>query len=555
MDDRGNTHRTLDALAELYLSGTLPGQSEPVAITPAPTIRLAPKPAATMMRQPPSPTRRAPGAAVSPDTHQPSIAPKATPAADTAPRRKTPEPLSAPAALQTVFLANLPGFGAPWLTQYANYTALKLGGPVALLRLDDELIEVQIIRPRTTGQPLAERTTIHGHTLAGLLPQLLDEPIDVRGFIVYVGSLTHATALDRARALPGSWTILCGADEAAIASAQQLLVQLVPAAESTGDKTENDSDLRPIGVMIFGSDEDRATAAVRHLRQDEQIATPVLEFRGWQKQMVPVDVQDVGTFEGRTLWREVQEFLVEFGLDHEAPASSATAGAVADDMDLDAEALAEELAANQSEPEATPKPTPMRIPPKSAAPVTAQRWSQRPRSTDHDEASLEQELAPARPAAVTPSTPAATPALQPVAASAPAAPAAETQLDLSRFLALPAGTALEARCPRQPQVQLVLDAAGRLHLLAHHTESLDLGSVVADLLEARAWVHEHLALLQLTQRDKPMDAQIEPTLHLFSADARSAVAAVNGLGHLLRIHLLHRAGSGESVAWIATALN
>lgn len=476
-----------------------------------------------------------------------------------APQQVTPAPtivrppvtvdeLPAP-SVDTVFMGNLPGFGAPWLTQYAGAMANRIAGAVALLRVDDEAIEVQIVRPRRISpagddaQPLSSRPELPDDSLNSLLESLvMDASLNVRAFVVHIGSPANPAIVRRASELPGRWTLLCGADEAALASGRLILAQLQAAAPAL------DGSPRRSGVMIVGSEPLKAAAAAASLRN--ALPEGTVEFVGAQKQMQPIDVQDAGTFEGRSLWSQARSFLVEFDM-------AATDGVLDGDDDV---LVTPDAAASAVTPVVAP----------TIAPVVAVAASPVVPTPVAAIAPLQPTIAEPRVTAPI-AQPAATPTPAPVFAAAVAASSAPTQPvapavsvaapvgddadspDLSQFLNIP-GKALEARCPRQPRVQLLLTADGKLHLLAYQSPSQELRIVTADLLEARSWVREHLSLLMLTERSQRFDVAAEPALHLFSGDSRKAAAAVAGLGTTIDLHLLQRVTVSGQSAWFAAAL-
>jgi hypothetical protein len=146
------------------------------------------------------------------------------------------------------------------------------------------------------------------------------------------------------------------------------------------------------------------------------------------------------------------------------------------------------------------------------------------------------------------------------------APQASDEPDLVALLmsgtaAVPGGIALEARCPLQPKTQLMLGEDGRLHLLRRHDPACPgegaegLGPAMVDLLQARKWVSEHLALLQLTQRQCRFDADREPVLHLFTDRADWATSLIIRLGDSLKLHLLQDIEVAGERAWFCTPLN
>lgn len=150
---------------------------------------------------------------------------------------------------------------------------------------------------------------------------------------------------------------------------------------------------------------------------------------------------------------------------------------------------------------------------------------------------------------------------RPTATTAGAAPSDEP--DLAAFLDLgPAGggLVLQARRPGHERTQVLLDEAGTLHLLHRHDPgegdtAESLRAAVLELIDTRQWVREHIALLQLTQRQCRFDLEAEPVLHLFTPDAKLAVSLADSIGTYVKLHLLQRVAVGREQAWVCTALN
>jgi hypothetical protein len=119
----------------------------------------------------------------------------------------------------------------------------------------------------------------------------------------------------------------------------------------------------------------------------------------------------------------------------------------------------------------------------------------------------------------------------------------------------------------------VLDRAGRLHLLRQHSapgnspgatrqtsESVgrtgdELRGAILDLLEAQAWVRQHLGLLRMTQPQCRFDPAAKPVLHLFTDDAKTAALLVGRLGRRIRLHLLQQVHVDGGAAWVCNDLN
>ncbi|MBX9737862.1 MAG: hypothetical protein K2X32_13145 [Phycisphaerales bacterium] len=103
--------------------------------------------------------------------------------------------------------------------------------------------------------------------------------------------------------------------------------------------------------------------------------------------------------------------------------------------------------------------------------------------------------------------------------------------------------ALRARCPQAPAVELALDAAGGLHVIA----AGDRPGVVAELATARAWAVTHRAVLALTTTR--VIASGEPVSHVLS-ERPSALRHLLDAG--LRVHAMVRA---TRAGVVAVALN
>lgn len=131
------------------------------------------------------------------------------------------------------------------------------------------------------------------------------------------------------------------------------------------------------------------------------------------------------------------------------------------------------------------------------------------------------------------------------------------QPHLASYLNLPGAVSLTARCPQHPEVELVLDDDGGLHLLARHQQADD--STVRDamyqLLDARGWVDQHVLLLSMTQKQLRFDLQIRPVVHLFTDDARGAAQLVAHSARFVKLHLLTEVVVADNSAFYCTELN
>ncbi|MEX2213699.1 MAG: hypothetical protein WD768_06205, partial [Phycisphaeraceae bacterium] len=170
-----------------------------------------------------------------------------------------------PVHVEAVFLGNLPGFGGPWLTQYAFHLAQQRG-PVGILHLSGDQIDLELVTAERQAiragidEPL--RSVAEGDVLLKRLHRLsrdLDMPV--------ANWLIHLPSPPREEDLPAAcsqahWTILCGADDAAIAGATRTVQQLVEGAAAQAEATQTAPLPRLIGVAVMGSDEVKAREAI-----------------------------------------------------------------------------------------------------------------------------------------------------------------------------------------------------------------------------------------------------------------------------------------------------
>lgn len=129
-----------------------------------------------------------------------------------------------------------------------------------------------------------------------------------------------------------------------------------------------------------------------------------------------------------------------------------------------------------------------------------------------------------------------------------AEPETETSRPARRTLAehLEGVMLAEARCPFAEEVELGLDAEGRLHLLIAATGA-DVPEAIETLESAQAWADEHRSLLKLTSGLGSMRPEHRPVAHLFT-DQPKRVRRL--LSSATRLHLLHHAATatGESIS-------
>ncbi|MEX0886184.1 MAG: hypothetical protein WD009_07065, partial [Phycisphaeraceae bacterium] len=476
--------------------------------------------------------------------------------------------------VEAVLLGNLPGLSGPWLTQYAQRLA-QVAGPVAILHVDRQRLDLEFVEP--TDRPIAPRRAAPGRARGssgaasaaaqdapvvepgGLLAQLralmTDEDRPLRRLLLHVSPAALAELEGPAR-----WTLLTGADDMALAAAARLL-------DEAGDAARVQP--RQVDVMVMGSDEGVSQEAAQRLRDAAAalIQAPV-RLVGHQRQMVPVNLRQLGRFDAdagtlATLRRDLAR-LDRLGERTQTP-----------------ERLTEAVDDAPHEPTAAERAS-GRQRAAAAADIAADEPAGDELVTT-DATAEDESLATATATATTTATTTAT-APAPAAAS-PAAVDVADEPNLASLLttgtgALAGGVPLEARCPHQPATQLVLAPDGCLHLLGRHLASAgppgspatinpaaapaasddvrdlaQLRTTMLELLGARQWVRDHLALIQLTQRQCRFDAAAEPVLHLFTHRADLANALACRLGPMLKLHLLHNVGTSDAPRWFCTPLN
>ena len=652
MDDT-RTQQALDQLADLFLTGQTPTTTEaPSNKTqddaldgPAP-IKLSPKlvGSATPPR-PTRPARRKPPATISdnalPDGFelqldssplasigeqrqtqptQPQNTDQAPPGQDSDSPQEPPQPESSQqdsfqVAVEAVLLGNLPGLSGPWLTQYAQLLAQQ-EGPVVVMHVDDEVVDLELVEPNDGGPPergVALRMPPGGGVL---------DPVAVLNSLMTSGEIVPSTILVRLdpqndidglkKALAiNDWTLMCGADDAAVVGGYWQLKNLVDQEASVAQKR--------VGLMIMGSDPQESQAAAKKIQSAAEsfLETPV-QLLGWQKQMVPVNLRHLGRFEDAgSQWHLLASWFQQHAVTEPAEVDPVDARVGEAQIQPPAEADPPVQDVVQEPVFDTPRPNPpKRTPPPARAPQdTPTRTAPAPKLTPEPESapSVEPETVQAI------QTPAASePAHEVASLSRPSPPAhgsercslrASGNLDPNRNRgryrnhsphrgpsanlslnrshtynrkhhsrtpgrttrpdlvsivtqdsgSIPGGIALEARCPLQPSTQLMLDDSGRLHLLYRHDSQVDgfegLQPAMVDLMQARKWVAEHRALLAMTQRQLKFDPAADPVLHLFTDRAEWATALAIRLGEALKLHLLQAVQIEDRHGWFSTPLN
>ena len=451
---------------------------------------------------------------------------------------------SQPHLAEVVFLGNLPGFGGPWLTQYAHRHA-QSQGPVAVLHVDEHHIDVDVVVALGPDQPpippdikqvKPRDDDTSGDQLLNCLYELSElRPSPVQTWLLHVSTDPTGSTLAQALQFP-RWTVLSGADDAAVASAYQLLKRLLV--------EDHHAAKRRVGLMVMGSEEQESQAAVNKLnRAVGGFLNAPVGLVGCRTRMVPVMRRPVGRFVGSDrLMPSVLEFIDTLSgqlLSVQPTSTPQTVAQSSDHIKIEAQS-----GSDASEEEQSPQFEGLvaRHAPTDPQPVP-------------DGMVLEQTAA----------TDQSPPPLQPPQHE-PVRESAETDMpNLASYL--PAVIELQARCPRHPHVQLVLDDQGRLQLLgrcvddSHPSQPGDpqmdaarLHHAIVELIETRAWVNEHLDLIRLTQRQCRFDKS-SPQLHLFTSYAKAAAKLAGNPERFICFHLLQHVQVGTQTTWACADLN
>jgi hypothetical protein len=581
MDDT-RTQQALDQLADLFLTGQGPVTTDPPPPTqpppaasgealdgPAP-IKLGPKlvgPARSAAQPPVAPPlspkiENEPAEAPRPELDGSPIASIGenqsplhlqTDAPDDPPQA---DDFSWQVAVEAVFLGNLPGLSGPWLTQYAQLLAQQ-EGPVAILHVDDDTIDLELVEPTgqgTRNRGVSLRMPPGGGVLdpVSVLDSLMDSPDAAPSTVlVHLDVQNDKHGLSRALSIE-DWTLMCGADDAAVVSGYWMLKTMFDRDQAVAHKR--------VGLMVMGSDPGESQLAARKVQSASErfLHTPV-QLLGWQKQMIPVNLRHLGRFgDTDAFWPALAEWFDRH--------------AVARPVEVDQPAEIENAVETPVVEAPLVQPTVQAPVTEAAAVSTAKQEKVSELFADPPEVAPRKRITPppvtqlAAPIHTEPAVHASASATEVQPQPAAVAPQASDEPDLVALLmsgtaAVPGGIALEARCPLQPKTQLMLGEDGRLHLLRRHDPACPgegaegLGPAMVDLLQARKWVSEHLALLQLTQRQCRFDADREPVLHLFTDRADWATSLIIRLGDSLKLHLLQDIEVAGERAWFCTPLN
>jgi len=442
------------------------------------------------------------------------------------------EPAPTAPVVEAVLLGHLPGYASAWISQYAQHLADREGSS-ALIRTDGGALTVDLFdsEGEPGPQPLGGGRSL-APDLNGLLGCLDDLADGVGAILLVIDHLDRPAQRRRAWDL-ARWTILSGADDAAVVGAYHLLKTLLDAPEA---------EMPPQGVrlMFFGCEEDRARDAVARVnRAASAFLETDVQMAGVRKRVQPIHRRSLGEFRlpaHTDHWPYLRDLLRQIGQEGHAPESP-------DEFEDSEHApliSAEELAALTGHADGSPPPLATPAPPPPRVDVVKPVWPQTPpvrrrkteaRTSDPAEAASS---AATKNVAAPPRPPAEAEAIE----TDCAADTEATAIELHTYL--PQATVLKATSPRHPGVQLSVDGEGQLHL-AMRSADVGVSQSLRDLLQAGNWAQEHRQLIGLTCSDRSLDAEQALHLHLFTDQPRPAVElSAAGLpeGRRLHLHLL-----------------
>jgi len=455
------------------------------------------------------------------------------------------------AVAEAVVLGNLPGMAGPWLTQYGQLLAQQ-DGAVAILHVDTDTIDLEVIEPTQRDAKGGSGGASGGMANAFSGPSLRVPPGGFAGrdLIAVLDQLCHSRGMPvrtvllhmdpTPAALPrlldlDYWTLLSGADDAAIVAGYRLLKQLLESDDRVARAH--------VGLMVVGSDKDAGQHAAAKLRSAVAnfLHTPI-ELIGYQQKMIPARCRTLGTFAGlEALWPRLTEWLSKLETPEVDPAVAAepeVPGVVSSIETIEQPAAKQPAAAATRSATWPPLDEPVRV---DAQAEKAEKTADTADAAPRWELTAEPE--------------------------SNADDGQDAELDLFGLIdsdtraaaSIPGGLALEARCPSQPHTQLALDSMGRLHLLHRHDSAEGdpptPKEAIVELVAVRDWARQHRQLLQLTERGRRFDPEADPVLHLFTDRADLSVNLVARLGELLKLHLLRDVAVGEERTFFCTPLS
>jgi hypothetical protein len=394
-----------------------------------------------------------------------------------------PSKKGSPSARRELLLVgHLPVLSAVWLSQYADREA-RTKGPTCLIRLEQDAVLLELFRAG------AKRPTISS---LATLEEALRAIAPIVGTWLIVSRSSEPVVIEPGTA---SVVVLTGADDMAVVAAYTLVRQCVDSLVEWSALSARPS----VRVAVLGADDERSAAVRDALRGTaEKKLNFDLEVRGGLQRVAPVESAFRGTFDASSPTIAQISALI-------------THAEMADDT-------AEIPPTIHGGPVMTPEPHSERFSPRTArvgpgkAPATHER-SEAPipfRAVEIEATADTAHSAPPARTAFVPAAPrareVATPVVPPVIATVIVAAAVPSVgltpepavLRSARAIDSPLPTQLTPhfsglepfpfRAPKVPAIEIACDSTGQLHVIAS-------AAALASLLEVRAWIREHRAIL------------------------------------------------------------
>ncbi len=481
-----------------------------------------------------------------------------------------PPPVRNP-VLELLVLGNLPVLAGAWASQYVREIAEAVGKPVAYLRMQGEFVSLEIVGA------LADVAAAPGLGDLGSIDDAIDAAAEITDrWIVRCDTGQEASVV--ACPITRAVTILTGGDQTAREACKVTLTGLaerLPKASESGPMVR----LAVMGGQHAGAGTELAAMATSTLARPVAAVTCAGKIGGVR----PPHAMFSGATELtlKTILSGVERALVagQVGTDMFARPSAAVATPIAD---VRIPAPIETVAAEVEHAEPSPVPTDMTVaegsaelasladvgvaaaitmadialpePKSTVAEIAAGHGTRRQvvaQTVEHVE-----RAAPMTAAISTPVGPVAMPSVQmwsnvasPVrqAASNPATVFGAVDTLASHLVDL---QSTAVRCPYATGIEVAIDGAGRLHLLARAKAASSEESTLAALLIASSWAETHAGILASSLGKQ--HSTVRPTLHLFTDQPKHSRRL---LETNLRVHLLAEVHVGSERAWYCTDLN
>lgn len=445
-----------------------------------------------------------------------------------------PKAGSMPGSLQAevVLLGNLPVLARPWLSQYAR-TIAEDHGSVAVAHIDVEDLDLELVAPAGSGLDQSSLAS----PCDGPTPRLTEsvQNFSRLGRLRPRRCLLHID-LSQIDALPSwvtgveRWTVLTGADEAAVQASAKVVRDLLA--------TVGDEWLPNIGVAFAGCGAEEAVTATEKINalvaSSENVPPEVtVECRQTAPRMAPLRQEIIGTFPFDQPNRRALGLLLGAPFrrgPHATDGDQPVPGPTSRDA---VHAAAPEHGGPSVETGGVAGTIYHEGTVATAPPAGSENIAHREAVVSCDAPSSDE--VPPPPSRVA---------------------GRDVMPDLVGFGGerLEGAVRLAARCPYDPDVALALDPEGRLHLLLH-VAGADPAPALARLVSLRQWTAEHLPVLRLTERTRDFNDTAAPVAHLFTDQPRLGAELATRCGDAMCVHLLARVGSDAEGNWYSAELN